>query len=591
MSSDQDDDHDPNATFMMNASTMSAAIMSAGNLKMSEFKCRDMQQSSLRDEWTRWIRGTENVLAAGDVTDPVKKKQLLLAWGGLQLQDVFYSIPSASGDANDPDVFKTAVDALTKHFSPKQHDTYERHKFWSMKIENGESIDKFFHRVRQQANNCYFGSSRAKSREIGIIDKVIASAPPQLKEMLLQKPKLDLEILEKTVNSYQAVKEQARLMSSSSEKQIFVNKLNDRFDNRNRECERCGYKNHKTNDKQCPALKSKCFECGNVGHFANMCRRRKRPSSSNYPRPSSVKRFRSVRQIESRDDEYGAMHQRQEIDYQDEEKHNVYNVGECDDLVWCKVGGTEIEMCIDSGSKHNLIDDKTFRYMKENRAEMENSRFDDTKKFLAYGKYPLKLLTVFDAMIRVIDGEQTIEQMATFYVIENGQQPLLEESPVFIRAVTQALASLSGDGKAVTFDEDVEACGRKENERRGAKTSDIDVGDTVLMKNLLGGDKFKLNFNKEEFIVVARNGAHVTIREKGGDKVFERNVAHLKKIPMNDTETVDPEVPGSPLLEDDAAVKSPEPPHKQVTDEIQVEARRPVRMMKKPLRFQDYEFN
>lgn len=89
----------------MNTSTVRAAIMSAGSLKMSEFKCREMPQSIIRDELTRWIRGAKNILAVGEVTDPLKRKQLLLAWGGLQLQDVFYSIPGAEGHEHDTDVF------------------------------------------------------------------------------------------------------------------------------------------------------------------------------------------------------------------------------------------------------------------------------------------------------------------------------------------------------------------------------------------------------------------------------------------------------------------------------------------------------
>lgn len=109
--------------------------------------------------------------------------------------------------------------------------------------------------------------------------------------------------------------------------------------------------------------------------------------------------------------------------------------------------------------------------------------------------------------------------------------------------------------------------GRKENERRGARESEIVVGDTVLMKNVLGGDKFKLNFNQDEFVVTAMNGAHVTIKQKRGNKVFERNIAHLKKIPAeNDLEVVPAEE----------------------TREEAVARERPRRTVKVPTRFEDY---
>lgn len=402
-----------------------AAIMSASHLKMPYFMCKEMTQTKVRDEWIRWHRGMLNIFAAGEITNPEKRKQLMLAWGGFELADVFYAIPGADGGDDDPDVFKTAVDALTKHFAPKQHDAYERHKFWDMKIESNEAIDKFLHRIRKQAVLCNFGTSAEKSREISIIDKIIASAPIPLREKLLQKEKLTLSIVEKTVNSYQAVKEQSKLMTAGNEKEIFVNEVSNRYGRNSQECSRCGYRDHDANDYKCPALKARCHRCNNMGHYQTKCtsRGQKRTASTALPQSSSNKRFQrrqpsdryqrgfhSVKQIETQEDE---------LDF------NVYNIGECDDLIWCNVGGTDMEMCIDSGSKYNMIDDKTFKLMLKNKANFRDKQMDNTKKFLAYGRFPLKLLAVFDASIKVKHGETMIEEIATFYVIQNGQQPLL----------------------------------------------------------------------------------------------------------------------------------------------------------------------
>lgn len=289
---------DPFNATLIDVSTFSASVMSAGTLRMPEFRCGEM--SNARIEWTRWLRGIDNVFAAGEITDPLKKKQFLLAWGGLQLQDVFYGIPGADGSANDPDVYKTAVDALTRYFSPKQHETYERYKFWSLKIEPSETTGRFLHRVRQQASNCNFGDSAAKSREIGIIDKVIESAPPQLKEMLLQKEKLTLSGLEKAVNSFCAVKEQTVLMTSN-DREIFVRKVRDKNEEHlepKRECGNCGYKNHDTGDERCPALEARCRRCGHHGHFALKCRSLSgdRSDPSDVEQPSTSRGFRSVQQ-------------------------------------------------------------------------------------------------------------------------------------------------------------------------------------------------------------------------------------------------------------------------------------------------------
>lgn len=126
------------------------------------------------------------------------------------------------------------------------------------------------------------------------------------------------------------------------------------------------------------------------------------------------KRFKSVMNVELAD-ETG-----------EPEEFSVYKIdNENDELLKCRVGGVSIEMLIDSGSTFNLIDDRTWELMKLSKANYYSERFDSSKKFLAYGRVPLDLLTVFDAVIEVRDGNKTISTNTTFYVIQGGQQALL----------------------------------------------------------------------------------------------------------------------------------------------------------------------
>lgn len=75
----------------------------------------------------------------------------------------------------------------------------------------------------------------------------------------------------------------------------------------------------------------------------------------------------------------------------------------------------------------------------------------------------------------------------------------------------------------------------KENEdsRRGARSSSIDLGDKVLMKNLLPGNKLQTTFGSKEFKVIDRSGPRVTIEDPENGRSYDRNVAHLKRIPEN----------------------------------------------------------
>lgn len=70
----------------------------------------------------------------------------------------------------------------------------------------------------------------------------------------------------------------------------------------------------------------------------------------------------------------------------------------------------------------------------------------------------------------------------------------------------------------------------REDEKRQAKRSELQAGDTVLMKNLLPGNKLTTTFHPSEYVVLDKQGPRVTIKGKESEKVYRRNVAHLKRI-------------------------------------------------------------
>lgn len=135
----------------------------------------------------------------------------------------------------------------------------------------------------------------------------------------------------------------------------------------------------------------------------------------------------------------------------DEEELLVYNVGDNDELIQCKTRGVGIEMLIDSGSKYNFIDNATWSTMKMRNVQASNIRFDASKKFLAYGKVPLKFIAVFDAEIEILGTDRKLAVDTTFYVIEQGQQPLLGKLTAQQLGVLRiGLGSIKVDRVAVT---------------------------------------------------------------------------------------------------------------------------------------------
>ncbi|XP_055714359.1 uncharacterized protein K02A2.6-like [Phlebotomus papatasi] len=70
----------------------------------------------------------------------------------------------------------------------------------------------------------------------------------------------------------------------------------------------------------------------------------------------------------------------------------------------------------------------------------------------------------------------------------------------------------------------------KEDKKRGAKESDIIIGDVVLIKNVLPGNKLTITFGRNRFIVTGKAGASVTVKDIKCRKIFCRNSTHLKKV-------------------------------------------------------------
>lgn len=93
-------------------------------------------------------------------------------------------------------------------------------------------------------------------------------------------------------------------------------------------------------------------------------------------------------------------------------------------MITCRLGGTPVEMLIDSGSNFNILDEVTWKYLVQSGAKIINQQLHTNKTFRAYATHtPLKVKNVFEAEIGVSD--RVPSQISTFYVIEKGERTLL----------------------------------------------------------------------------------------------------------------------------------------------------------------------
>ncbi|KAJ8977867.1 hypothetical protein NQ317_004776 [Molorchus minor] len=104
-----------------------------------------------------------------------------------------------------------------------------------------------------------------------------------------------------------------------------------------------------------------------------------------------------------------------------EEVNYIFHL-DSDTTLRCEIGGVKMTMIIDSGSKNNIVDDKTWEYLKRERIIVKDQRKSPEKKFMSYAnKIPLTTLGSFKAEIKIGDRRE----MAIFYVIKNGGKCLL----------------------------------------------------------------------------------------------------------------------------------------------------------------------
>lgn len=382
---------------------------------LEKFECEG-EVGSVSVRWERWKRSLYIYLEAASIDTEAKKRASLLHFGGPELQEIYHNIPGA--DASEGDLFNIAIKKLDDYFSPKQSKVYERHLFRLLKQEPEEKFEKFLVRLRQQAKKCQFDKE-----DEHIIDQITEKCKTDelRKKILKTGDKITLYEIVAEANALEAIERQLVNFGNKSTDTQFINKVSteswkDRYSKHKIDpCGRCGSVKHVARDKNCPAKGRACLKCGILGHFRNQCRTKQHQkrklegegSTSNF----AMKKNRTANNVEETSN----------ITSNDKRIDYIFNM-EDDAKITCSIGGIDVNMLIDSGCKHNLITDQTWRIMKTNNAQVTNQNENPGKIFVAYGSAtPLKLLGSFKADIKF---RNTLLN-STFYVIENGTRDLL----------------------------------------------------------------------------------------------------------------------------------------------------------------------
>ena len=105
--------------------------------------------TNLAARWKRWKRSFNLFLTAKGVTNDKQKVALLLHTGGLELQELYFTLVNEEEEKKFEDCVKT----LDEYFVPKVNLPFERHQFRQMGQTSGEKVDHFG--FSTQTEGCY----------------------------------------------------------------------------------------------------------------------------------------------------------------------------------------------------------------------------------------------------------------------------------------------------------------------------------------------------------------------------------------------------------------------------------------------------
>ena len=211
---------------------------------MSPFDCTG-DITSIGPRWKRWKAAFQFFVEGKGVKDAKQKRSLLLHSAGMDVQEIFATLPDPGPLTAGETVYGKPLRMLDAHFAPQVNVPFERHVFRQMLQEESETVDQFVTRLRRQAENCMFEEQKEEQIRDQVIDKCRSR---KLRRKLLEKgQELTLDQALSIARSSEAADIQAQKIESGNGSKV----------------EPSGRINIVSGERH-----GRYYRCGNEGHFA-----------------------------------------------------------------------------------------------------------------------------------------------------------------------------------------------------------------------------------------------------------------------------------------------------------------------------------
>lgn len=366
--------------------------------------------------WKEWKRNFQLYLESKDIQSDGRKLAKLLFHAGKEVQKVFEQEKMKVQEESDSDgevisEYLEALRILDCVFLKQNNEPFQRSIFRRLEQRTDESLAAFLVRLREHAQFCNFGDGNAVEKALK--DQIISTGRSDVLRREMLKRERPLREVIQLAQSLENV-EQFEKANKRRAEPMAVNEVSEKqfkpVGPRGQEqpgkglCWACNRPGHRKGDAGCPAKGKKCMKCARVGHFSIVCRISKPRRYTN-----------SIRHIEEEEEFEGNG---------DSAVEYIFQVGTAKKTIKCRVGGVEIDMLVDSGTRRNLITAKVWEQMKREGVKTELAIKGSDIAFKAYGQIDaIPVRGRFKAKLE-LNGKKS---EPWFYVVERGDMCLLGE--------------------------------------------------------------------------------------------------------------------------------------------------------------------